>query len=511
MINLGKESRDLLIKGINQLANAVKVTLGPKGKNVVLFNQDGKAYVTKDGISVAKHIFDENPVINAGMQFVREAAAKTAQTAGDSTTTATILTQKLVNSGVEFLDNGGSYREVKSMFSEAQQFVTKYILKHSKKCTVNELYNVALTSTNNDKELSTIIAEAFKKVGSEGLVSFEQTESPTTTVDFVEGMQFNNGIYNNSFVTNKRKQIAEYENCNVVLYDGTLKDIDVIISAMQTSINNSVPLIVIANDFADKAITQMYVNFTRGKCNVLPIKTPGFADARNEYLNDLRAITGATIIKNRVVQYADIGKIKKIVSNMGSTTLFYDYDTLLNHVLFDERIEELKGRIETVDDDKLKEQYKKQLSRLLGKIAVIKVGGTTEIEIREKYDRVEDAVCACYAALELGICPGSGRMYLNCISKWNDLHKQNDIPYNFAISALNSILEQQCANSGWEFNNMLDYYIGNNKNVGFDFLNEKSVNLYKVGIIDSSKALIEAYSNAISVALIVLSTECVID
>ena len=504
MVITGKESRDTLIKGVNILANAVKVTLGPKGKNVVLFNQDGKAYITKDGISVAKHIYDENYVVNAGIQFIREATAKTAETAGDSTTTSTILAQALINNGANALDNGMSYTDLKNQYNKALDFVINKLQNNTIKIYLSDIYNVSLTSTNNDKELAEIVFKAFEGVGENGSVMFEQTENSNTTVERVDGMQFNSGVINSTFMSNVKRQIAEYKNCNVILVDDTIRSIDDISEAIIYSKNQSKPLVIIANDFSDKTVQQLYVNYTRGNCIVLPIKTPGFAAARNEYLEDISSITSATICRGQKVQKEYIGTIDKIISSIDKTTIFYDKNNKSEKL--EKRIEELNGKINNTQDDNVKNQLKKQLNRLLGKIAVIKVGGTTDIEIREKYDRIEDAVCATYAALEGGISPGGGRAYMQCVYDWE---KQNN-DKNIAIESLKEPFNQLCINSdldNQEINKLLtpyDYYIG------YDFLNSIQVDLIDKGIVDPTKALIEAYKNAISVSLMLLSTECVV-
>ena len=286
MIKTGKEARNLLVQGVNTLANAVSVTLGPKGKNVILFNNEGTAYVTKDGISVAKHVYDEDPIINAGIQLIRTAASKTAEKAGDSTTTSTILAQALINEGVKLVDKQICYPEIKKQLDEASFIVNQWFTNHTtpiEYCS-EHIYSVAKTSTNNDEVLSNVIVKAFITVGKDGLVMFEQSELPDTHMESVEGMQFNSGLINNSFVTNNKKQLAEYNNCAVVLFHGTVRSIDDVKIALQYAIEKKIAVAIIADDFADKAIQQLYVNYTRGKCLVLPIKAPGFAEGRMEYL-----------------------------------------------------------------------------------------------------------------------------------------------------------------------------------------------------------------------------------
>ena len=334
-------------------------------------------------------------------------------------------------------------------------------------------------------------------VGKEGLVMFEQSELPDTHIESVEGMQFNSGLINNTFVTNHKKQLAEYTNCAVVLFHGTVRSIDDIKVALQEAISKKIAVAVIADEFADKAIQQLYVNYTRGKCLVLPIKAPGFAEGRMEYFKDIAAITNATVCTT-TVNKDNIGYIDRIISTVNNTTLFYD-QSVIETPLFKTRIEELQGKINTTTDITIALNIKKQLSRLLGKIAIIKVGGITEIEMRERYDRVEDAVCAIYAALESGVCAGGGRAYYTIYQ----LHKDKN---NFAINILTKPFEQLCLNAGIDFNTIKDGTYPN----GYDFAKDKFVDLLKVGIVDPTKSLVEAYSNAISVATMLLSTECVI-
>lgn len=506
MIKTGQNARELLLAGVNALADAVKVTLGPKGKNVILYTGEDKAYLTKDGVSVAKHIYDEDPVVNAGMQLIREAAAKTAEHAGDSTTTSTILAQALINQGIQLLNQGVSYRTLQYQLAQAKDYVVDFLKEHSTSIDYesNRIKDVAMTSTNNDVTLATIVNEAFEKVKEDGLVLFEQVDTPTTYVDFVEGMQFNTGLVQNMFVTNKRKQLAEYDNCAIIIYHNTIRSIDDIKMPLQYCIEKHLPIAVIADDFSEKVLQQLYVNFTRGKCLIVPIKSPGFADGRNEYLLDISVITGAPILTSPATT-GKVGHVKKLITNVMSTTLIYG-DEIVNSQEFKDRVTELKGRIETITDTNMQFALKKQLSRLLGKIAIIKVGGTTEIEMRERYDRVEDAVCAIYAALEMGISPGGGKAFLDASE---DYYAQ-DNEENFAIDALTSPLKQLCSNAGLNFDNLLSQMGFSDYTIGYDFNRDEICDLYQRGIVDPTKALIEAYCNAISIANMLLSTECVV-
>lgn len=499
MIKTGKDARNLLAQGVNSLADAVRVTLGPKGKNVILFNNEGTAYVTKDGVSVAKHIYDEDPIVNAGIQLIKAAASKTAEKAGDSTTTSTILAQSLINEGLKLVDNNLCYPEIKRQLDEATHIVNRWFHDHSTPihyCS-EHIYSVAKTSTNNDMYLSNIITKAFMTVGHEGLVMFEQSDSTDTHMESVEGMQFNSGLVNNSFVTNHKKQLAEYENCAVVLFHGTVRSLDDVKIPLQYAIDKKIAVAIIADDFADKAIQQLYVNYSRGKCLVAPIKAPGFAEGRMEYFKDISAITGASVCTNNITKES-IGTIDRIISTVNNTTLFYN-NSIINTNKFVERVDELQGKIETTDDSKIVTNIKKQLSRLLGKIAIIKVGGITEVEMRERYDRVEDAVCAIYAALEAGVCAGGGRSYYT-------IYQQNQNKNNFAINVLTKPFEQLCLNAGIDFNIIKEGTYPN----GYDFAKDEFCDLLAVGIVDPTKALVEAYNNAISVATMLLSTECVI-
>lgn len=500
MIKTGKDARNLLVSGVNLLADAVKVTLGPKGKNVILFNNEGNAYVTKDGISVAKHVHDKDPMVNAGIQLIRAAASKTAEKAGDSTTTSTILAQALVNEGLQLVNNNVNYPTIKKQLDEAKTIVNHWFKEHTTNieyCS-EHIYSVAKTSTNNDEPLSNVIVKAFMTVGKDGLVMFEQSDSPSTYMEYVEGMQFNTGLINNTFVTNNKKQLSEYTDCAVVLFHGTVRSIDDIKIALQYAIDKKIAVAIIADDFADKAIQQLYINFTRGKCLVLPIKAPGFAEGRLEYFKDLEAITGATVCTTTVNRDA-IGMIDKIISTVDNTTMIYS-NNVADTLKFKQRVEELQGKINTTKEDNLILSIKKQLSRLLGKIAIIKVGGTTEIEMRERYDRVEDAVCAVYAALELGVCAGGGRSYYT-------IYELNQHLNNFAINVLTKPLEQLCINAGIDFNEVKEGQYPK----GYDFAKDKYCDLLEVGIVDPTKALIEAYNNAVSIANMLLSTECIVN
>lgn len=499
MIKTGQDARDLIIKGINMLTNAVKVTLGPKGKNVVLFNGEGNAYLTKDGISVAKHVYDDDAMVNAGIQLIRAAAAKTAEQAGDSTTTSTILAQALIQKGIELINHKISYNELKTQLDNAKHYVNDQLNKLSTNITYTfkDIYNVAKTSANNDLDLAKIITDAFITVGDTGLVMFEQSECPDTYIESVEGMQFNTGLMNNTFVTNHKKQLAEYTNCAVVLFNGTIRSLDDVKTPLQHCVEKQQPLAIIANDFSDKAIQQLYVNFTRGKCLVAPIKVPGFASARTEYFTDLSVITGANVC-NSIITTKDLGMVSKLITSIYSTTLIYN-ESVAQTPAFQQRLETLQGILNNTTDVTTIYNLKKQISRLLGKIAIIKVGGVTEIEVREKYDRVEDAVCAVYAALESGICAGGGITYYQIAHSYPSS--------NFAIDVLTTPLKQLCTNAGIDYKTVthnIKYPIG------YDFLNNVTTNMYDSGIVDPTKALKEAYTNAISIAIMVLSTECII-
>lgn len=502
MIKIGNEARQALVTGVNTLADAVKVTLGPKGKNVILFNGEGNAYVTKDGISVAKHIYDENPLVNAGIQLIRAAASKTAEKAGDSTTTSTILAQTLINKGLQLIEDGYPYPTIKYDLEKAQQIIKDWLMKHTLPIkTDTDIYNVAKTSTNNDENLSQLITDAFIKVGKDGLVMFEQSESPDTYIESVEGMQFNTGMVNNTFVTDKRKQLAEYDNCAILLFKNTVKSIDDVKVALQHCMLNKQPVAIIADDFSDKSIQQLYINYARSKCLVVPIKVPGFADARQEYYKDIAAVTGATIFTNNV-NVQGFGIVNKLITTVNNTTLIYD-DTAINKQCFKSRVEELQGLIDTVPEPSLVGLLKKQLNRLLGKIAIIKVGGTTEIEMRERYDRVEDAVCAIYAALEMGVCAGGGITFYHI---WNQYKKEN----NFVFEILQQPLKQLCINAGLDYEKVIYMLKEDDINYGFDFANIKYCNMLNAGIIDPTKALLEAITNAISIANMLISTECIV-
>ena len=502
MIKFGNEARQPLVSGVNLLADAVKVTLGPKGKNVILFNGEGNAYITKDGISVAKHVYSDDPFVNAGIQLIRAAASKTAEKAGDSTTTSTVLAQALINKGLALIEQGYPYPTIKYDLERSQQIIKAWLMEHTVPIeNETDIYNVAKTSTNNDTQLSKLITEAFLKVGKDGLVMFEQSESPETYIESVEGMQFNTGMFNNTFVTDKRKQLAEYDNCAILLFRNTVKNLDDVKIALQHCMLTKQPVAIIADDFSEKAIQQLYINYARSKCLIVPIKVPGFADARYEYYKDIAAVTGATIFTNNI-NVQGLGVVNKLITTISNTTLIYNND-ITDKECFKNRVEELQGAIETTPEPALIPQLKKQLSRLLGKIAIIKVGGITEIEMRERYDRVEDAVCAIYAALEMGICAGGGMAFYH-------IWKQHKNENNFVFELLQQPLKQLCMNSGLEYDKVVTNFT-NDVDYGFDFANIKYCNMLEAGIVDPTKALVEAVTNAISIANMLISTECIVN
>jgi len=517
MIKYNKDAKEALKQGVNMLADAVKVTLGPNGRNVILHNEEGEPYVTKDGVSVAKKITSDDPFVEAGIKLVREAASKTAEMAGDGTTTSTILAQYMINEGFQVLEEHPEYsvKELKRGMDYACQYVISHIKKH--KVKKKDIINIATVSANGDKELGSLVASAFDIVGNDGLVLFEESPDYDTYVESIEGMQIKNGYISSAFVTEPKKQLCYYENALVLLINNTLTSLESIRGILQKVIKKA-PLLIIADDFSPAVLKDIIINNRKAGARILPIKTYGFGNGKYECLMDIQAVTGAYVYSelNEIDDnIQSLGVCSKVIASMTDTTIVKS--DMLNETLLNQRIDDLKGRIKEEKNKNNIRVLKEHLARLIGKKAVIYVGGTTEVEAKEKYDRVEDAVCAVKAALDEGYVVGGGTaLYDVWVQEFNNLTDIEVNPSFFEgmVLILKSLVIPfivLCENSGFDYADTAAKIgkIDRTKSC-IDFNTGEVCDAIVNGIIDPFKVERCALENAVSVASMILTTECIV-
>ena len=521
MIQVGKEARESLLKGVNILADTVKTTLGPHGSTVILQTSEGQVYTTKDGVSVARQVFDNDKMVDSGIQLVREATSKTAEVAGDGTTTSTILSQALINGCMEKIEKGASPLSLKrGMLRALRDFTTKLSdERYSTKVGFNtkSLKDIATISANNDSELGSLVAEAFMKAGEDGLVLFDMSSGENTVIDTLSGMQINSQLLSPALINNQRSQTAEYVEKEypvaVLLINSEVNNLqDMAQDTLNYAIQKQMPIIIVAWDFSSSALREIIQNNIRNNTQILPIKAEGFGNGKTECLKDISALTGATIYDNSsYTSYQGLGICHEvIVSNFNTTIIKADKIGLEE---LNKRADILKSRIEEETDAYNKKILQEKLAKLTGKMSVIHVGGITESIAKEKYDRVEDAVYATKAAIEEGISIGGGMTLLNISNElsytdYNDMGLEDHSGYDVAIKALRTPIEQLCFNSGvstsvLEFNN-------EDLTMGYDFLTGRVVNMINAGIVDPTKVLRVAFENAVSIASLIITTSGII-
>lgn len=518
MIQVGKEARESLLKGVNILADTVKTTLGPHGSTVILQTPEGQIYTTKDGVSVARQVFDNDKMIDSGIQLVRDATSKTAEVAGDGTTTSTILSQALINGCMKQMDKGVSLLSLKrGMMRALQDFTAK--LASSKYSTkvgfdTKSLKDIATISANNDSELGSLVAEAFLKAGEDGLVLFDMSSGENTFVDTLSGMQINSQLLSPAFINNQRSQTAEYVEKEypvaVLLIDGEVSNIQEMASTtLNYAIQKQMPIAIVAWDFTSSVLREIIQNNIRNNTQILPIKAEGFGNVKTECLKDISALTGATIYNSTAyTDYQGLGICHKvIVSNYNTTIIKADK---ISSDKLNERADILKGRIEEETDAYNKKVLQEKLAKLTGKMSVIYVGGITESIAKEKYDRVEDAVYATKAAIEEGISIGGGMTLLNIseelsVSNYSIYDREG---YEVAVEALKTPFEQLHINSGAIID--FDKFSMRTTNEGYDFLNYRIVDMVNEGIVDPTKVLRVAFENAVSIASLIITTSGII-
>jgi chaperonin GroEL len=512
------EARNRMKKGVDALANAVKVTLGPKGRNVVLEKKFGAPGITKDGVTVAKEIELEDPIENMGAQMVKEVASKTADVAGDGTTTATVLAQSIITEGLKNVAAGANPMDLKRGIEKA---VVKVVdnLKGQSQAVGNDtskIQQVATISANNDAEIGKLIAEAMKKVGKEGVITVEEARGTETTVEVVEGMQFDRGYISPYFVTNSEKMEAELENPYILIYDKKVSTMKDILHILEKVAQSGRPLLIIAEDLEGEALATLVVNKLRGTLKVAAVKAPGFGDRRKEMLQDIAVLTKGIVVSEEQgfkLENADLSYL----GQASSVTIDKDNTTIVGGKGkkddINSRVNQIKAQIEVTTSDYDKEKLQERLAKLSGGVAVLNVGAATEVEMKEKKDRVDDALHATRAAVEEGIVPGGGVAFIRAIESLEKLKGVNeDETTGIAIvkRSLEEPLRQIVANAGIEGSIVVQKVKEGKADYGFNARTEEYENLLKAGVIDPTKVTRIALENAASIAGMLLTTECVI-
>jgi len=511
------QARESLKNGLDTLADAVKVTLGPKGRNVLLQKQHGSPHITKDGVSVAKEIELEDVFENMGAQLVKEVASKTADEAGDGTTTATVLAQEIARLGFESVENGSNPMELKKGIEKAVRIVTEELGKQAivVGSDYDKIKQIATISANNDSVIGELIADAFQKVGTDGVITVEESKGIQTSMELVEGMQFDKGFLSAHFVTNTDKMIAELENPYILLYDGRLSNMNDILTLLEGVSGQNKELLIIADDVEGELLGTLVVNKLRGNLKVCAVKAPAFGDRKKQMMEDIQYLTGGEYIS------AELGlKIEDVtIDSLGTAekvTVGKDTTTIVNGGGLSEeiqsRIEQIKSQIETTDSDYDKEKLQERLAKLSGGVAVLYIGAGSEVEMKEKKDRVDDALHATRAGIEEGIVEGGGIALLKIQDVLANIPCEGSNSfcngYNIIINALASPISQILKNCGVTEGSVLEYIKQNGG--GYDAKNEKFVDMFEAGIIDPKKVTRTAIENAASVASMILTTECMV-
>jgi len=512
------EARDLLHQGVDELANAVKVTLGPKGRNVVIDKSFGAPQITKDGVTVAKEIELSDPYKNMGAQMVKEVASKTNDDAGDGTTTATILAQSIVKVGLKNVTAGANPMDLKRGIDKAVKAVVDNIKKLSKEVGDDneKIKQVATVSANNDNTIGELIAEAMGKVKKEGVITVEEAKGTDTTVEVVEGMQFDRGYLSPYFITNTEKMQAVLENPYILLYDKKISTMKDLLPVLEPVAQAGRPLMIIAEDIDGEALATLVVNRLRGSLKIAAVKAPGFGDRRKEMLEDIAVLTGGMVIseeKGMKLEGATLdmlGECEKIVIDKDNTTVVNGVGKSED---IEARVNQIKAQIEITTSDYDKEKLQERLAKLAGGVAVLYVGAASEVEMKEKKDRVEDALSATRAAVEEGIIPGGGVALVRSIDVLESLKGDNEdeeLGIKIVKRAIEEPLRQIIANAGGEGAVVVQKVREGKDDFGYNARTDKYENLLKTGVIDPAKVTRVALENAASIAGMLLTTECVI-
>ena len=512
------KAREELKKGVDALADAVKVTLGPKGRNVIIEKKFGAPHITKDGVSVAREVELEDPFQNMGAQLVKEVASKTGDDAGDGTTTATVLAQAIINVGLKNVAAGANPIDIKRGIDKAVAKVVETIKGMSQEVgdDFKKIEDVARVSANNDEAIGRLIAEAMKKVKKEGVITVDEAKGTETTVDIVEGMQFDRGYISPYFVTNTEKMECEMDSPYVLLFDKKISNLKDLLPILEASAQSGRPLLIIAEDVDNEALATLVVNRLRGSLKICAVKAPGFGDRRKEMLEDIAVLTGGVVIseeKGMKLESATVdmlGRAEKIEVNKENTTII---NGLGSKDAIAARVAQIKAQIEQTTSDYDREKLQERLAKLAGGVAVLHIGAPSEVEMKEKKDRVDDALSATRAAIAEGIVPGGGVAYIRCVSELDDLKGDNDdetTGIQIVRRAIEEPLRQIVANAGVEGAVVVQKVKEGTGDYGYNARTDTYENLMAAGVIDPAKVTRVALENAASIAGMFLTTECVI-
>ena len=517
-IKFNTEARDLLKEGVDALANAVKVTLGPKGRNVIIDKKFGAPHITKDGVSVAKEIELEDPFQNMGAQLVKEVASKTGDDAGDGTTTATVLAQAIVNVGLKNVTAGANPMDLKRGIDKAVAIVVEEIKKQSQEVgdDYSKIEDIARISANNDAAIGSLIAEAMKKVKKEGVITVEEAKGIETYSDVVEGMQFDRGYISPYFVTNTEKMEVEMENPYILIYDKKISNLKEMLPILEATVQSGRPLLVIAEDVDSEALATLVVNRLRGSLKICAVKAPGFGDRRKEMLQDIAILTGGVVISEETGLKLDaatvdmLGRAEKVTVNKENTTIVNGGG---DSAQIKGRVGQIKAQIESTTSDYDREKLQERLAKLAGGVAVLYVGAPSEVEMKEKKDRADDALCATRAAIAEGIVPGGGVAYIRAIPALEGVKGDNEdetTGVEIIKRAIEEPMRQIVANAGKEGAVIVQKVKEGEGDFGYNARIDAYENFLSVGIIDPAKVTRVALENAASIAGMFLTTECVI-
>jgi len=516
-LKFGPEARESMLSGVNSLANAVKITLGPKGRNVVIDKSFGAPAITKDGVTVAQDIELEGNFENMGAQMVKEVASKTNEIAGDGTTTATVLAQKIVSEGVKSVAAGMNPMDLKRGIDKATETVVAALQKSSQPCKNSAaIAQVGTISANSDASVGDIIAEAMEKVGKEGVITVEEGSTLENELDVVEGMQFDRGYLSPYFINNQESMAADLESPYILLHDSKIANIRDLLPALESVQKAGKPILIIAEDIEGEALATLVVNNMRGIVKVAAVKAPGFGDRRKAILEDIAVLTGATVISEEVglslegVTEEHLGTAKRVEIGKDNTTVI-DGAGAKNNIKA--RIGQIKTQIEATSSDYDREKLQERLAKLSGGVAVIKVGAATEVEMKEKKDRVDDALHATRAAVEEGVVPGGGVAFVRAISSLKSLKGDNsdqDVGISICRRALEEPLRQIVANGGNEASVVLNEVIKGKDNYGYNAATEKYGDMLKMGILDPTKVTRAALQHAASISGLMITTEAMV-
>ncbi|MBP8038487.1 MAG: chaperonin GroEL [Prevotella sp.] len=512
------EARDLLKQGVDQLADAVKVTLGPKGRNVVIEKKFGAPQITKDGVTVAKEVELENHFENTGAQLVKSVASKTGDDAGDGTTTATILTQAIVTEGLKNVTAGANPMDLKRGVDKAVKAVVEFIKNNAELVGDNydKIEQVATVSANNDPEIGKLLADAMRKVSKDGVITIEESKSRETHIDVVEGMQFDRGYLSGYFVTDADKMECVMDNPYILIYDKKISNLKDFLPILQPAAESGRPLMVIAEDVDSEALTTLVVNRLRGGLKICAVKAPGFGDRRKAMLEDIAVLTGGVVIsedkglKLEQTTLEMLGSAEKVTVTKDNTTIVSGHGAKDN---IQDRVAQIKNEIANTTSSYDKEKLQERLAKLSGGVAVLYVGANSEVEMKEKKDRVDDALCATRAAMEEGVVAGGGTTYIRALSALKDLKGDNadeQTGINIVERAITSPLRQIVANAGGEGSVVVNKVAEGEGDFGYNARTDKYEDMRKAGIIDPAKVARVALENAASIAGLFLTTECLI-